>query len=420
MSLQNIRYYYEKPVVDWCADNSVELRVDNMLEPGGDAASEFVVSRFNFGEMTEPSLCGLKQNIRGSFIVEFFGPKGDGPGRAQEVMQGIMCKLMELTQRPKARDVNGVLGTLGPITGPLFTALDERPYFFGSISMPILASLGDAPEEFVKGAIDLDDIDSQTSLPDFYKPILKRAASRWNKLIKYNSTIYDQIKAAETDWNGLKIGTLTVQNESDTNPDAIASCGPNKYASVGGDTTVKFTTITYNLNIYTKFQSTYDEDEWEDILAHELGHAFGIGAYWDSEFEDDGAVVPVNSLLDGTAYVKTQEAYNAITSLNRSKIPLENTGGAGTKDGHWSDSFRTVDSLSYPGYDDELMIGSIRPGDTRVISQQTINALVDFSWEEVKPGTNEGVPTLVEVRRRAARGITLQPADLSNLEKIEI
>lgn len=141
MTLQHIRRYYEKPVFDWCAANSVELRAANMLEPGGDAASEFVVMRFNFGQMTEPSLCGLKQNVRGSFIVEFFSPKGTGPARSQVVMQALMCALMELTNRPKERDANGVLGTLGPITGPLFTALDDRPYFFATMSMPILASI---------------------------------------------------------------------------------------------------------------------------------------------------------------------------------------------------------------------------------------------------------------------------------------
>ena len=141
MTLQHIRRYYEQPVVDWCADNNVELRVDNMLEPGGDAASEFVVTRLNFGLMTEASLCGLYENIRGSFVVEFFGPKGRGPARAQEVMQELMCELMALTVRPAPRDANGVLGTLGPITGPLFTALDEKPYFFATMSMPIQASI---------------------------------------------------------------------------------------------------------------------------------------------------------------------------------------------------------------------------------------------------------------------------------------
>ena len=141
MTLQHIRHYYEQPVFDWCAANTVELRADNMIEPNSDAAGEFVVIRFNFGQMTEPSLCGLKQNVRGSFIVEFFSPKGTGPARSQVVMQALMCELMALTTRPKERDANGVLGTLGPITGPLFTALDERPYFFASMSMPILASI---------------------------------------------------------------------------------------------------------------------------------------------------------------------------------------------------------------------------------------------------------------------------------------
>ena len=55
--------------------------------------------------------------------------QGRGPARAQEIMQELMCELMALTARPAARDANGVLGTLGPITGPLFTALDEKPYF---------------------------------------------------------------------------------------------------------------------------------------------------------------------------------------------------------------------------------------------------------------------------------------------------
>ena len=53
MTLQNIRHYYEQPIVDWCATNAVELRADNMIDPGSDAASEFLVTRFNFGQFTE-------------------------------------------------------------------------------------------------------------------------------------------------------------------------------------------------------------------------------------------------------------------------------------------------------------------------------------------------------------------------------
>ena len=141
MTLQNIRHYYEQPIVDWCATNAVELRADNMIDPGSDAASEFLVTRFNFGQFTEQTLCGAIENVRGSLIVEFFGPKGVGPARAQTVMLGIMSELIALTDRPACPDANGVLGTLGPITGPSFTALDDRPYFFATMSTPIVATL---------------------------------------------------------------------------------------------------------------------------------------------------------------------------------------------------------------------------------------------------------------------------------------
>ena len=141
MPLQHIRHYYEQPIVDWCADNSVELRAANMIEPNSDAAGEFVVTNLNFGNFTESTLCGAIENVRGSLVVEFYGPKGVGPARAQTVMLGIMKELIKLTERPKCPDSNKVLGTLGPINGPLFTALDDRPYFFATMSTPIVASV---------------------------------------------------------------------------------------------------------------------------------------------------------------------------------------------------------------------------------------------------------------------------------------
>ena len=141
MTLQNIRHYYEQPIVDWCAANGVELRADNMIEPNSDASGEFLVTRLNFGQFTEQTLCGAIENVQGSLVTEFFSPKGVGPARAQTVMLAIMRELIALTVRPACPDANGVLGTLGPITGPAFTALNDRPYFFATMSTPILASV---------------------------------------------------------------------------------------------------------------------------------------------------------------------------------------------------------------------------------------------------------------------------------------
>ena len=37
MNLQDIRKYYEYPVIDCCNLQGVEFRAENTLEPGGDA-----------------------------------------------------------------------------------------------------------------------------------------------------------------------------------------------------------------------------------------------------------------------------------------------------------------------------------------------------------------------------------------------
>ena len=139
MTLQHIRNYYEQPIIDYATAEGIELRVDNQNVPTGDAAAEFLVTRFNFGAMTEPSLCGPLENIRGLLVIEFFSPKGTGPARAQVVMEDLFCRMMALA-KPTPPNANGVIGTVGSITGPFFTALSDRPYFFASMSMPVQAS----------------------------------------------------------------------------------------------------------------------------------------------------------------------------------------------------------------------------------------------------------------------------------------
>ena len=131
MTLQVIRRYFEAPVVQACTDLGIQYRAENTLEPSGDAYSEYVLSRLQFGNMTEDIVgdCPQLENIRGSFIVEYFGPKGRGPARAQEVMELIFCEMLSLK------------GTQN-INGPNFTALDDRPYFFAALSMGIVGHRG--------------------------------------------------------------------------------------------------------------------------------------------------------------------------------------------------------------------------------------------------------------------------------------
>ena len=122
MNLQDIRKYYEYPVIDCCNLARIEYRAENTLEPGGDALAKFCLARLQFGQMSEPTIaCGPFSNKRAVFVVEYYGPKGTGPADAQDFMECIICRFHEL---------KGVTD----INGPDFTSLDDRPYFFSRVS----------------------------------------------------------------------------------------------------------------------------------------------------------------------------------------------------------------------------------------------------------------------------------------------
>lgn len=131
MTLQDIRRHFEKPVVDVCQSLGITYRPANTLEPNGDAYSEFIEARLQFGAMTGDVVgdCPSLENIRGTFIIEYYGPKGRGPARAQEVMELLFCEMLSLK------------GTSN-INGPNFTELDNRPYYFAALSMAIVVSNG--------------------------------------------------------------------------------------------------------------------------------------------------------------------------------------------------------------------------------------------------------------------------------------
>jgi len=230
-----------------------------------------------------------------------------------------------------------------------------------------------------------------------YFSYLNKAADRWYKYIKYNSTNRATIASQNSGWNGLRLQNGYYTFYSDSTSNTIASSGPVSAKPLGGK---KYVTISFQLNINDYHRTKTNpltENNWIDAITHELGHALGIGVFWDHDVVS-GATSPINFFLDGTVYTQGQAAYNAITSQTRSKMPLENTGGGGTASAHWEDSFRPASAagslgVSYPGLSNELMVGYII--DNMILSRLTLKTLVDFGYEEINPGTSEGNPNLV-------------------------
>jgi hypothetical protein len=243
----------------------------------------------------------------------------------------------------------------------------------------------------------------QSKVPAPYLNYLNQAADRWAVFVKYNPSAFTAIQGLFPGWNGLRIkddfpGPAPVTIYNDPTSDTIASCGMYKYVDFSSG--VGFNSVNFFLEINSRWELIFSPTDWVNLMTHELGHALGIGLFWDTFFQPEGAVPPANFFLDGSAYTNAQTAYNNITGNTRVKIPLENTGGSGTASGHWEDNFRPASAtgslgVSYPGLSNELMVGYYFAGLNSVLSRLSIKTLVDFNYQEVNPGTSEGNPATV-------------------------
>lgn len=107
------------------------------------------------------------------------------------------------------------------------------------------------------------------------------------------------------------------------------------------------------------------------VILHEMGHVLGIGTIWPY-------VTPSPLIFGGTDSTHFDGAnanayYGAAGGLTSFPglypVPVENTGGPGTQDGHWRETVMT----------DELMTGYIAPG-SNPLSSITIGSLEDVGY----------------------------------------
>jgi hypothetical protein len=103
------------------------------------------------------------------------------------------------------------------------------------------------------------------------------------------------------------------------------------------------------------------------VITHEIGHVLGIGTIWELKglLTGKGTSQPV---FTGVTAI---EAFDAIggASFTGAKVPVENTGGGGTRDSHWRESVLGR----------ELMTGFINQG-TNPLSLLTVSSLQDLGY----------------------------------------
>ncbi|MCI0331719.1 MAG: pre-peptidase C-terminal domain-containing protein [Planctomycetes bacterium] len=127
------------------------------------------------------------------------------------------------------------------------------------------------------------------------------------------------------------------------------------------------------------------------VVMHEMGHVLGIGTIWSSLGLLSGAGTSNPVFLGAQATA----AYNQLFGTSARGVPVENTGGSGTRDAHWRDSiFRS-----------ELMTGWVGPGTNLPLSRVTVASLADIGYSVNLAMADSYVPTsTMLVAARATSG----------------
>lgn len=104
-----------------------------------------------------------------------------------------------------------------------------------------------------------------------------------------------------------------------------------------------------------------------DVITHEMGHVLGIGTVWQRK----GVLAGAGSLNPIFVGLACRHEWHNIGGLGND-VPVENTGGGGTRDSHWRE--RQLRN--------ELMTGWVSPAGTKnPLSAITIGSLADLGYD---------------------------------------
>lgn len=105
----------------------------------------------------------------------------------------------------------------------------------------------------------------------------------------------------------------------------------------------------------------------QNVIVHEMGHCIGSGTLWSSMglLEGEGTANPV------FIGVNAMREWGDLSGAGRPMpVPVANTGGPGTREGHWRESV----------FGNELMTGFL-DGGINPLSRVTVGALEDMGYE---------------------------------------
>jgi Leishmanolysin len=193
---------------------------------------------------------------------------------------------------------------------------------------------------------------------------LESAASRWQGVISsdlqdVSGTIPANSCGSNPDFSGAIDDVLIFAGVTDIDGSGgvLAQAGPCFIRTSSGLTIAG--TLVFDTADVSGFSGQLDQ-----IAVHEMGHILGIGTLWDTF----GLIIGAGG--NDPAFIGSQAMleYNDLGGFGL--VPVENTGGGGTRDGHWRESV----------FDNELMTGFLNDG-SNPLSRLTIASLADLGYD---------------------------------------
>lgn len=101
------------------------------------------------------------------------------------------------------------------------------------------------------------------------------------------------------------------------------------------------------------------------VAVHEMGHILGFGTIWDMK----GLIVGAGGSNPRFVGKQATAEYQAAFKSTATSVPVENSGGSGTRDAHWRESV----------FNNELMTGYINSGNNP-LSRVTVASMADLGY----------------------------------------
>jgi hypothetical protein len=195
-----------------------------------------------------------------------------------------------------------------------------------------------------------------TGLTTAEQAIFTQAAAKWQSVITGD--------LPNATYNGIAVDDLLIDASAvsiDGQGSILGQAGPDRFRSG--------TSLPYHGVM--QFDSAdmawmINNGTFLGVILHEMGHVLGIGTLWTAK----GLLAGRGTSNPRFTGPRAVAEYNAIFGVNATGVPVENTGGSGTRDSHWKDTI----------FGSELMTGWIGPGNTLPMSRVTVGSLADLGY----------------------------------------